>query len=99
MRLNLILTFIIGIALAAAGCGGSTTPTGGSNSNVANTNSITNANSVPANIGLDTTKKPEAATDNNAPTIAPVVQTYYEALKKKDEALLKSVMSQEFIKN
>ena len=99
MRLNLILTFIIGIALAAAGCGDSTTPTGGSNTNVANANSITNANSVPANSGLDTTKKPEAATDNNAPTIAPVVQTYYEALKKKDDALLKSVMSQEFIKN
>jgi hypothetical protein len=49
--------------------------------------------------GLGTTKKPEGDTVNNAPTIAPVVQTYYEALKKKDEALLKSVMTQEFIKD
>jgi hypothetical protein len=47
---------------------------------------------------LEPIKKPEAATTNNAPTLAPVVQTYYEALKKKDDALLKSVMSQEFIK-
>ena len=47
---------------------------------------------------METTKKPAAATTNNAPTLAPVVQTYYEALKKKDDALLKTVMSQEFIK-
>ena len=100
MRLNLISTFIIGAALAAAGCGGSTTPTGGSNTNASNANSITNVNSTdPANSGLATTKKPEPATTNNAPTIAPVVQTYYDALKKKDDALLKSVMSQEFIKS
>ena len=101
MRLNLILAFTIGIALAAAGCGVSMTPTGGSNANtnVANANSIANGNttSAPGNSGLETTKKPEAATANNAPTIAPVVQTYYDALKKKDEALLKSVMTKEFI--
>ena len=99
MRLNLILTFIIGIALAAAGCGGTTTPTGGSNTNAANASSISNANSTAnAAPGLEPIKKPEAATTNNAPTIAPVVQTYYDALKKKDDTLLKSVMSQEFIK-
>jgi len=100
MRLNLILTFVIGVALAAAGCGGgTTTPTGGSNANVANTNSTNNVNATAENPGLETTKKPEAATTNNAPTIAPVVQTYYDALKKKDDALLKSVMTQEFIKS
>ena len=99
MRLNLIFTFIIGVAIVAAGCGESTTPTGGSNTNAANANSITNVNSTAAaNSGLEPIKKPEAATTNNAPTIAPVVQTYYDALKKKDDALLKSVMSQEFIK-
>ena len=100
MRLNLILTFVTGIVLVAAGCGESTTPTGGSNTNVANANSITNVNAPAGNTGgLETTKKPEAATTNNAPTIAPVVQTYYDALKKKDDALVKSVMSQEFIKS
>ena len=100
MRLNLIFTFVIGVVLAAAGCGGgTTTPTGGSNTNLANANSPTNVNATAGNSGLATTKKPEAATDNNAPTIAPVVQTYYDALKKKDEALLKSVMTQKFIKD
>lgn len=101
MRLNLILTFIIGIALAAWGCGGSTTPTGGSNTGVSNANANLDGNvsAAQGNSGLPTTKKPEAATINNAPTLAPVVQTYYAALKKKDDALLKSVMSQEFIKS
>jgi hypothetical protein len=100
MRLNLIFTFVTGIALATAGCGGgATTPTGGANTNVANVNGNANvADSAPiGNSGIETTKKPEAATVNNAPTIAPVVQAYYDALKKKDDAMLKSVMSQEFI--
>jgi hypothetical protein len=100
MRLNLILTFVIGIVLAAAGCGGGTvTPTGGSNTNASNANSSTNTILPADNSGLATTKKPETATVNNAPTIAPVVQVYYEALKKKDDALAKSVMTQDFIKS
>jgi len=102
MRLNLILTFVIGLVLTAVGCGGGTpTTNSGPNANVANGNSTANGNvnAPPANPELVTTKKPEAATTNNAPTIAPVVQTYYDALKKKDEALLKSVMTQEFIKD
>ena len=96
MRLNLLLTFIFGAVIFALGCGGpTTTPTGGTNTNVANANANV---SVPAtNSALETTKKPEAATANNAPTLAPVVQAYYEALKTKNAALLKSVMSKEFI--
>jgi len=94
----LILTFIIGIALAAAGCGGPATPADGSNANAANANSTANGNiNSTGNSEFGTTKKPEPATTNNAPTIAPVVQTYYDALKKKDTALLKSVMTKEFI--
>src|SRR4051812_25273897 len=77
MRLNLILTFVIGAVLTAAGCSGSTTPTGGTNVNVnaANSSAAENGNTTVANSELGTTKKPEAATTNNAPTIAPVVQT------------------------
>ena len=74
-----------------------TTTTNVSNANVANANA--NAVPPPANSGLETVKKPEPPTSNNAPTLAPVVQTYYEALKKKDDALLKTVMSQAFIKS
>jgi hypothetical protein len=100
MRLNLIFTVVIGVVLAAVGCGGAeTTPTGGANTNAANANSLVNANTNAGNSGIETTKKPEANTINNAPTLAPVVQTYYEALKKKDDAMLKSVMTQEFIKS
>ena len=91
------LAFILVAAIVAAGCGGgSTTPTGGSNTNLVNAN--TNGNASVVNTGLEPVKKPEVATTNDAPTLAPVVHTYYEALKKKDDALLKSVMSQEFIK-
>jgi hypothetical protein len=96
MRLNLLLSFIIGAAMFAIGCGGpSTTPTGGTNTNVANAN--TNVSVPASNSALETTKKPEAETTNNAPTLTPVVQAYYEALKTKNAALLKSVMSKEFI--
>ena len=89
------MAFAIAIGIAAAGCGGSEPTANVVNSNVANTN----AAPPPANTGLETNKKPEAATTNNAPTLTPVVQTYYDALKKKDDALVKSVMSQDFIKS
>ena len=63
------------------------------NANIAKT---TNANTAIANTDnpLATTKTPEAATSNNAPTLAPVVQNYYEALNKKDEAGVKKHISQ-----
>ena len=48
---------------------------------------------------LDTTKTPEAATANNAPTLAPVVQAYYAALKTKNDAALKKIYSQETLKS
>lgn len=96
MRSNLIFTLVIGAAIAAIGCGGpSSTPTGGTNANLANANVAP----PPSNSNLEPVKKPDAATTNNAPTLTPVVQTYYDALKKKDEALLKTVMSQAFIKS
>jgi len=81
-----------------AGCGG-----GGANNtaNVGNTsvNSVNTANTANANSPLATTRTPEAATTNNAPTLAPVVQAYYDALKKKDNAAMKKVLSAEMIKS
>jgi hypothetical protein len=97
MRFKFFLVLMIGLGVLSAACGDSTTPTNGSN-----TTNVANANVAqqPANSSqLEPIKKPEAATSNNAPTLAPVVQTYYEALKKKDDALLKSVMTAEFIKS
>ena len=80
------------------GCGAS------DNSNVAvvvSTNSA-NANAVAPNSvnnPLATTKTPEISTTNNAPTLAPVVQKYYEALKGKDDAALKKIYSQATLKS
>ena len=98
MQSKIAIVFSLLVSLLLAGCGGgSTTPTGGSNTNLGNAN----VNGVPpANSGaLDPVRKPETETTNNAPTLAPVVQTYYDALKKKDDALLKSVMSEAFIQS
>ncbi len=59
------------------------------------------ANSATSNADnpLNTTKTPEAATTNNAPTLSPVVQAYYAALKTKDDAALKKIYSQETLKS
>jgi hypothetical protein len=35
----------------------------------------------------------------NAPTLAPVVQQYYDALKTKDDAKLKETLTADFLKN
>ena len=96
MKFTIFITIVLGIGLLMAGCGTTTVTTNSSNANIANAN----VNAAPAtNSGLETVKKPEPPTTNNAPTLAPVVQTYYEALKKKDDALLSTVVTQGFIKS
>jgi len=86
---------IIAIGFAMAGCGGSE-PT----ANVTNSNVVANTNTAPpSNAGLETNKKPEAVTTNDAPTLAPVVHAYYDALKKKDSAGVRSVMEREFLQS
>jgi len=85
-------TFFI-ITLLMKGCGGTPAPnansTNSANSNVANGN---------VNTGITTTKRETGPTTNDAPTLGPIVRTYYEALKKKDDALLKTVISQALLK-
>jgi hypothetical protein len=90
----LIIFAAISISLAA--CGGTPSP----NANTANANAGSNAANAPANTDnpVATTKKAEAPTTNNAPTIGPVVQAYYDALKKKDDAALQNVLSAAYIK-
>ena len=74
------------------GCGGSTTltnqPNANLNSAVANTVSPTNSNDTMVPV-----RTPEAATTNDAPTIAPIVAAYYSALRSKNEAGLRDVLS------
>lgn len=59
-----------------------------------NTNSMNSAgNSNP----IATTKKPVAETSNSAPTVGPVIQAYYGALKLKDDAALRGILSTAYI--
>ncbi len=77
------------------GCGGASENLNTTaNSKPANSNAAT----VNANNPLATTKTPEAATTNSAPTLAPVLAGYYAALNKKDEAGTKKFLSQAALK-
>lgn len=95
MRLNIIFfTTIFILTFFLSSCTSSpdaTNPTNTPNKN-------TNAANVNTTNPLETTKKPEASTTNNAPTLAPVVEGYYAALLKKDEAGAKKFLSQSSIK-
>ena len=79
--------------MVAAGCGGGDTPK--------NTNVAVNANTASpgANSDLGATKALEAPTTNDAPTLGPVINAYYDALRKKDAAGVKKVMEREFLKS
>jgi hypothetical protein len=87
-----ILLFLTGFFI---GCGTS------ENSNTAINTKPSAANVITSNADnpLSTTKAPEAATTNSAPTLAPVVQAYYAALKMKNDAALKKIYSQETLKS
>jgi uncharacterized protein YceK len=79
------------------GCSSTETSNMATNTKTANTNAantaVTNAENP-----LATNKTPETATTNEAPTLAPIVQSYYAALAKKDEAGAKKFLSQSAIK-
>lgn len=83
------------ITIFLVGCGSSENANVAVNTNTANANTAT----TNANNPLATTKTPEVSTTNNAPTLAPVVLAYYEALKKKDDAALKKIYSQATLKS
>ena len=95
MRFKIILVIsIVTIGVAMAGCGSEPT------ANVTNSN-LANANTAPPSnaANLETNKKPEAPTTNDAPTLAPVVHAYYDALKRKDSAGVRAVMEREFLQS
>jgi hypothetical protein len=96
MRIYLTTLTLAGLVALSNACGGTETASTG---NTANTNAVNTATAANANHPLMTTKTPEAATTNNAPTLGPVVQAYYDALKKKDDAAVRETMSTEFLKS
>ncbi len=93
MRLKAIFfTSFLTFSLLTFGCGGSEQVNKNQNANVANTNKTTNTNT---DNPLGTTKTPEAATTNDAPTLTPVVKAYCQAIIKKDNAALQRIHSRE----
>ena len=96
MRLQIIFFTTIS-TLFLVGCSVSETTNTSANTNTVN--KTANVASGGANNPLATTKASEAPTTNNAPTLSPVIQAYYEALKKKDDAELRKVYSRETLKN
>ena len=95
MRFQILFyIFILSFLFILPGCGSGQPATNNTAENKANSNkTAANSNSPPA-----TNKAPEASTTNNAPTIAPVVMSYYDALKKKDDAALRKVYAAESLK-
>lgn len=97
--MSLRFTFFIIITISAIFLTACPSPDNPLNTNAGNTN-LPNANKVVVNSNspFNTVPKPVTETTNNAPTLAPVVAAYYEALKKKDDAGIRKVLSAEFIK-
>lgn len=82
-------------------CGGPAANTN-SNANTGSKNNATNsANSTNTNVVANspdgTTVKPVGDKINDAPTLAPVVHAYYDALRTKNSAALKDVLSAAFL--
>lgn len=84
-----LFAFFASLIFIAASCGGPSPANNAGNANHANGNL---ASSSPV-------LKPEQPTLNNAPTLDPVVQQYYDALKNKDDAKLRETMTAEFQKS
>lgn len=88
----LLITVFSSMIIVTASCGG----------NVENSTNGSNAN---ANIATGNSNHPtmpiprnDEATFNNAPTIGPTVQKYYEALKNKDDAGVRDSLTADFLK-
>ncbi len=88
---------ILALAAMISACGTTTTPNVNSGSNgAANT-----TNSAPTNVATANTdgiRKPEAATTNNAPTLGPILLAYYDALRKKDDAAVRALLSADLLR-
>jgi hypothetical protein len=86
--LSISLAVIISLTVA---CGGGS-PANSENSN-SNSGNASTENHAPMPIPHH-----DEATENNAPTLAPVVQQFYDALRDKDETKLKETITAKFEK-
>lgn len=93
---KIYFVLVIFALIWTAACGGGSP----ANTNTAN-NTAPKSNAVTAPIAnspAGTSTKPVAETTNNAPNLGAVIQAYYDALKKKDDAAVRATMSADFIK-
>ncbi len=94
MRFNILfITLVFVSVLISTGCGSEEKPKNNANVPASNSNSNSNSDNP-----LSTTKAPEAATANEAPTFTPIVKAYCEALIKRDDTSLRKVFSQDTLK-
>lgn len=92
MRFQIIFFItIFSTAIVFSGC---TAEKPANSANANSSNKTADITTSSANNPMATNRTPEAATSNNAPTIAPVVQNFYAALQKKDEAGARKFLSQ-----
>jgi len=91
---NIIFIAILMFLIASIGCSTTETTTN-TTTKITNTNAAT----VNADNPLTTQKTPEETTTNKAETIAPVVQAYCAAMRKKDDAALRKIYSQAALKS
>ncbi len=105
MKLKLAFFIIISIsAVFLTACSAPEQPVANNGSPINKPVNVDNPQTAPINGKVNgtpitaPTAKPVAETTNNAPTFAPIVQAYYDALKKKDDAGVKKIMAAEFIK-
>lgn len=96
--LNRILISLSFLSLIVfSGCSPSDTT---ENKTVVNTNAANlNRPASNANNPLNTNKTPEPPSTNNASTIAPLMASYYNALKAKDDAALKKLFTVKALAN
>ncbi|MEP7075173.1 MAG: hypothetical protein ABI878_05125 [Acidobacteriota bacterium] len=85
------------IAMLLTACGGPTANTGNGNSTTANS-ANSNTSGTNANSPLGTNKKPDGEKINDAPRLKPVVEAYYDAIQKKDDAAIRKVLAAPFLK-
>lgn len=87
MRYQILFLFIISSFLISCGGGENDTP------NKPPTNTTPNINKPSNNSGIPTTTATPTAKVDDATTIKPTIDGFYEALKKKDEAGAKKYLS------
>ena len=93
MRSEIFLSIILSaMILLSAACGGNV-PTDSNLNSTAN-----NSNSNGANHAQMPIPHNDEPTENNAPTLAPIVQQFYDALRDKDDAKLKETLTAKFEK-